>query len=219
MTWGQGWWPGNAFDSTWRSAAYHHSGSYRLQRTAKATEQPITFEIACDHLRLGDPTSAEAVAQQALVERMIAAAVGETERYCDIALLTQQWKLTTQFLRLPYPLPKAPLQSIEAITSAGVVVDPATYRVEIDERLPGGLLGVADYFFGTTVPGTVGVEIDFTAGWATPDDVPGELVQAMLLMVGTWFMHRESAQPFKLELIPGVGATDLLDPFRLEVFG
>ncbi len=212
------WWGSNAYD---RQLWHHpHSGAYRLQRTAKATEQPITFETAADHLRLGDPAGAEATAQQGLVERMIAAAVGETERYCDIALLTQKWKLSTPYLHLPYPLPKAPLQTVEAVTSAGVVVDPATYRVVLDERLPGGLLGVGTYFVGSSYPGTGSlVEIDFTAGWETPDDVPSELVQAMLLMVGTWFMHRESAQPFKLELIPGVGATDLLDPFRIEVTG
>jgi uncharacterized phiE125 gp8 family phage protein len=180
--------------------------SYRLTLVEKATDQPISFEQACDHLRLGDPASAEAVAQQAMVERMIRAAVGEVQRYCDLAVLTQKWKLVAETMVSPYMLPKAPLQSVDKVSDeSGNVIDAASYSVVLDERLPGLLVGAT------------GPVVEFTAGWKTPDDVPDELVQAMLLMVGTWFMNRESAQAFTLTMIPGVGVTELLDPFRLEV--
>jgi uncharacterized phiE125 gp8 family phage protein len=184
------------------------SSTYRLTLIERATDQPISFEVACDHLRLGDPTSAEAVAQEDIVGRMIKAAVGEVQRYCDIAVMTQKWKLTAASIVSPFMLPKAPLQSVDKVSdAAGTVLDPASYSVELDERLP-GLLKVS-----TGSPAA----IEFTAGWKTAADVPDELVQAMLLMVGTWFMNRESAQPFSLAVIPGVGVSELLDPFRLEV--
>jgi len=180
--------------------------SYRLTLVAKPTEQPITFEQACDHLRIGDPTSAEAVAQQANIERMIRAAVGEVQRYCDLAVLTQKWKLVAETMVSPFMLPKAPLQSVDKVSDAdGTVIDPASYSVVLDERLPGLLVGA-------TAP-----VVEFTAGWKTAADVPDELVQAMLLMIGTWHMNRESAQAFTLAVIPGVGVAELLDPFRLEV--
>jgi uncharacterized phiE125 gp8 family phage protein len=180
--------------------------SYRLTLIEKPTEQPISFEQACDHLRLGDPASAEAVAQQAMIERMIRSAVGEVQRYCDLAVLTQKWRLVAETMVSPYMLPKAPLQSVDKVTADdGTVADPASYSVVLDERLPGLLVGAT------------GPVVEFTAGWETAADVPDELVQAMLLMIGTWFMNRESAQPFTLTMIPGVGVTELLDPFRLEV--
>ena len=69
--------------------------------------------------------------------------------------------------------------------------------VELDERLPGLIRSSSTWPVG----GSWGA-VEFTAGWKTPDDVPQELIQAMLLMVGTWFMHRESAEPFSLEVIP-----------------
>lgn len=200
-----------AWDNWWSTSGDRWSrpqvpSSYRLTLVAKPADPPITFEQACDHLRIGDPASAEALAQKDNVERMIRAAVGEVQRYCDLAVLTQKWKLVAETMKSPFMLPKAPLQSVEKVSADdGTVIDPATYSVVLDERLPGLLIGAT------------GRTVEFTAGWKTADDVPDELVQAMLLMIGTWFMNRESAQPFTLTMIPGVGVTELLDPFRLEV--
>jgi uncharacterized phiE125 gp8 family phage protein len=184
------------------------SGTYRLQLVAKAAEVPITFQQACDHLRLGDPASPEATAQQTLVERMITAAVGEVQRYCDIAVMTQQWKLVAATMASPFLMPKAPLQSVEKVTDAsGADLDPASYSIVVDERLPGLLIGVSG-----------AATVAFTAGWKTADDVPPELVQAMLLMIGTWFMNRESSQAFTLSEFAGMtGVEALLTPFRIEV--
>jgi uncharacterized phiE125 gp8 family phage protein len=196
-----------------------HSALYRLKLIGPPEDVPITFEEAALHLRLGDPAGAEATMQQSLIESMLAAAVGEVQRYCDIAILTQTWGLSTPWLNSPQILPKAPLQTVVSITDpSGNVVDPAGYRVTTDERLPGMIAPASGHWTWSQVPNSPPVEIEFTAGWEAPDEVPSELVQAMLLMVGTWFMHRESAQPFTLSVIPEhAGVTALLDPFRVEV--
>lgn len=203
-------WDGNWWGSAWNSRPAPPPATYRLTLLAKPTELPITFETACGHLRLGDPAGAEAAAQEPVVGAMIAAAVGEVQRYCDLAVMSQKWKLTAASILSPFLLPKAPLQSVDKVSSAdGTVLDPTSYSVELDERLPGLL----------TISAGSAAAVEFTAGWETAEDVPAELVQAMLLMIGTWFLNRESAQPFSLSVIPGIGVTELLDPFRLEVIG
>jgi hypothetical protein len=222
----------NAWDRLQLATTWPHTTpTYRLQLTQAPEDQPLSFEDAALHLRLGDPAGAEAVMQQPLVERMIAAAVGEVQRYCDAAIMTQKWKLTTPWLPTPAYLPKAPLQSVDSIKDpAGATVDPTTYRVTIDERMPGAIMPVSGMWpfspppiyggggYWGSVPHSPPVEIEFTAGRDDAADVPAELIQAMLLMIGTWFMHRESAQPFTLSVIPEhAGVTALLDPFRVEV--
>src|SRR5262249_34864698 len=137
---------------------------------------------------------------------------------------TQKWRMATPWLGVPQYLPKAPLQAITAVIDpSGNTLDPAAYRFTVDERLPGILMPTGGQWpfnptaaMGTTMPPA---EAEFTCGWETPEGVPAELVQAMLLMVGTWFMHRESAQPFTLSVLPEhTGVMQLLDPFRIEVF-
>ena len=83
---------------------------------------------ACDHLRLGDPTSAEAVAQQDLVERMIRAAVGEVQ------LLRSRRAYPEVGARrrddgLAFMLPGAVAVGRQGLDDAGTVIDPASYSV------------------------------------------------------------------------------------------
>jgi uncharacterized phiE125 gp8 family phage protein len=193
----------------WKPTQPPQRGPYSLVMITAPTAPPIDFATAAAHLRLGDPASPEAVAQQQLVETMIAAAAGEIQRYCNLAIMTQQWRLVSDAISSPYTLPKSPLRSVDSVAAAdGTTVDPSTYTVVLDERLPGVVTGLP-----------TSAKIEFTAGWPSAADIPAELVQAMLLMIGTWFMHRESVQAFSLFEIPGVaGVQQLLDSFRVEVF-
>jgi hypothetical protein len=197
---------------------------------------PVPFADACDHLRLGDPATPEAAAQQNLVERLIRAATFEVERYIDMALSPQQWRLYTSGIRggnfaydpLTMPggyyalhgrqvffLPKAPLVSVQSITIDGTLVDPGTYGVVPDDILAGLVYGKPVFPASLRYPDSVVIE--FTCGVADTALIPETIKQAILLIVGTWWMNRESGMGYTLSAMPDVGALALLDNYRTPV--
>lgn len=58
------------------------------------------------------------------------------------------------------------------------------------------------------------VRIRYVAGY-TPDALPKQIKQAMLLCIGHWYDNREDTSIVKLENIP-LGAKDLLRRYRIE---
>lgn len=98
----------------------------------------------------------------------------------------------------PILVPKAPLRSINSITyidSAGdsQTLDPSMYTVDTSDE-PGRVFPA----FGTVWPATqsrnlgVMVTVNFDAGYGGESrDVPAELREAMLLMIGHYYYHRE----------------------------
>lgn len=209
--------------------------TYRLQNITRPSGLAIDFPTVCQHLRIGSSTGPEAVNQQTLIQAMIAAAAGEVERYCDMAVLTQKWRLFTASLTgrpayyyssMAYPyrgydqprflLPKPPLASVDLVSVDGNTVNASLYTVVRDDRLPGSLvIGSSFPMSATALPNSIIVE--FTCGYATAAAIPPELVQAMLLMIGTWFMNRESAMAYTLSVLPEIGVMDLLAPYKSEV--
>jgi uncharacterized phiE125 gp8 family phage protein len=216
--WDSGWYYPSAWDGATGTRPQDTDTTFRLLLIAPSTDLAIPFATACQHLRLGDPAGPEALAQQVLVESLIRAASGAVERYCDMALLTQQWRLSCATLGPRFAMPKAPLQSVEAITVDGNPVDAGGYSVILDERLPGLVVAATGFPASATQPPRPdAVTINFTAGWPTADAIPPELVSAMLLMLGTWFMNRESAMPFTLQALPDIGVKEILGLFKQDI--
>lgn len=59
------------------------------------------------------------------------------------------------------------------------------------------------------------VVVTWTAGWATPLDVPEDLLHAMKLLVGHWDMNREAVVVGSINSDLKLALDDLLSPFRL----
>lgn len=66
-------------------------------------------------------------------------------------------------------------------------------------------------------PGAVVVE--WQAGWATPPDVPEDLVHALKLLVGHWDQNRETVVVGTISSEVQVALDRLLDQFRTPFFG
>jgi uncharacterized phiE125 gp8 family phage protein len=207
----------------------HRDMTYRLRRVTPPTVPVATFEEACAHLRLGDPTDAPAQAAKPLVDRLVKAAGAEIERYCDRALLTQEWELSTAFISPRSPcytlwhgvaawrLPKPPMQSLTTIYVDDFLLPDTAYGVVIDERLPAVIYGKPSLPVSqTSYPDAI--KLRWIAGVETPDDVPAEIVQAALMMVATWYENPAGASPCKLEALPDVGIMDTLDYWRVQGF-
>ena len=161
--------------------------------TAPAVE-PLSVSDAAAHLRV-DGTSDEQ-----LIESLILAA----RRYCEGAsgrsLVTQTWELQLDgwpcgdAIRLPRP----PLQSVTSVTTydstgAAAVFAAANYLVDTRSQ-PGRLvLGYGKSWPSTVLRPAAGVVVRYVAGYGLAAAVPETYKQAMQLLVGHWYEHREAA--------------------------
>jgi uncharacterized phiE125 gp8 family phage protein len=60
-----------------------------------------------------------------------------------------------------------------------------------------------------------GIEIDLTAGYgAAPEDVPGPIRQALLLLVAHWYEHRDPIEIGSQAAAIPADVSQLLNPFR-----
>jgi uncharacterized phiE125 gp8 family phage protein len=184
------------------------------------TVEPISIAEAKDQCRI-DITD-----DDVLIGSLIVAARRVAEMVLRRALITQTW----DYVADAFPagdrlvLPRAPLQSVTSITyvdsdDASDTVASGDYQVDTDS-VPGRVVLKS----GSTWPSVTlrvanGVTVRFVAGYGDDgDDVPQEIRQAMLLMVGHWYENREdSVGVGNVQRIP-MGAEWLLWPERVLGF-
>lgn len=192
---------------------------------APATE-PVSLEEAKDHLRvtIGD--------DDALIDNLIVAAREHVETYTQRALITQTWDLKLETFCDPAYfdgasvwLPKPPVSSITSITYVDLNGDSQTWSTDDwDSDLPSGpkaTKGRIYPVYGESYPSIRvqpnAVTIRFVCGYGTAGEVPASLKAGMLLLIGSWYQHREQVMVSQfagqfLEL-PG-GYQALVTPFK-----
>src|SRR5690606_16988288 len=166
---------------------------WSLREVVAPVVEPVALEDAKIHLRVdGDE-------EDAWIRRAIVAA----REYCEDF---QGRAYTSRTLRLGlerWPsgraiyLPKPPLQAVEAITytladGTQHTMDPSLYVVDADAE-PGviHLRPEAWWPSGPLQPG-LPIRVAYTAGYGDADSVPMSVRQAILLLVGHWYEHREA---------------------------
>lgn len=186
-------------------------GLVRLQAPA---EVPVSVDDAKLHLRIdGD-------AENAAVERMIKAATSNAERLTNRAFVTQRWALVldrfpsgNQAIKLPLP----PLQSVDAIKYFDSADTEQTLPASDYVADPTGLLGRVLPAWRKTWPATSGrpmaVRIEFTAGYGAAEEVPPDIVAAMLLLLGSLDQNREAVVIGTIVSELPMGVEYLLSPF------
>lgn len=190
----------------YRSAA---GGSTYLLVAATANDGiAYTDNIADAALGAQAPTTNTTLDPQLL--GWITAARMYVESRTQRALISQTWKLTLNNFptdRRPIAIPIRPLQKtptapIVTYTDTGgatQTLDAATYDVDAPAGPYadyGRLLPVFDTYYWPyppMIPVMNGVTVQFVAGYGAAADVPWPLKQAMLLLIGTWFVNRQSA--------------------------
>ena len=184
-------------------------------KTSPATE-PVSLAEAKLHLKI----EATDTGEDSLIKRLIVVARRRAEVSTGRALVTQTWTLALDsFPGGVIEVPRPPLSSVASITyidpeGATQTVAADRYRVDA-QREPGRLTPAWDESWPATRPVSNAVEVDFVAGYGTSDKVPEDLRQALLLIVGRYYAHREDVQaggtpPVKMPL----GAEHLLLPYR-----
>lgn len=154
--------------------------------------EPVSLDVAKAHLRVDDTYD------DALIGNLIVSARRHLENICNRAFCTQTWAVVMDswpFSDVIY-LPKAPLQAIDSITyydteDATVILADTEYEVDAISEPGRIVLAVGKSWPCTNLRQSNGVEIRYTAGYGVADDVPQEIKQAMLLLIGQWYEIRE----------------------------
>ncbi|CAN5480344.1 head-tail connector protein [soil metagenome] len=150
----------------------------------------------------------------ALIEGFIAAATQHLDGYSGIlgqALITQTWR--QDFCGFAEPLRLA-LRPVRSVSVSYFDADNAAQTLSggIYARWADALGSYLELVPLASWPATYGrrdaVSVTYVAGWGdAPADVPAPIRQAMLLLVGHWYAHREA-------VVTGTIATAL--PFAVD---
>ena len=189
---------------------------HALRLKTSPAKEPVSLAEAKLHLKI----EATDTAEDSLIKRLIVVARRRAEVSTGRALVTQTWTLALDsFPGGVIDVPRPPLLSVASITyidpeGATQTVAADRYRVDA-QREPGRLTPAWDESWPPTRPVSNAVEVQFVAGYGTSDKVPEDLRQALLLIVGRYYAHREDVQaggtpPVKMPL----GAEHLLLPYR-----
>lgn len=178
------------------------------------SSMPISRALAKLHCRIdGDD-------EDDLLDGLIAAAVSHLDGYAGIlgrCLMAQSWRQEfdafAQKMRLP--LPATAIASITYTNTSGHISTlPGTgYALQHDAQ--GSFIRIKDQ---CALPGglyqTKAIAITFSSGAALADDVPAAIRQAILLMVGHWYAHRETVVTGTIATNLPMAVDALLAPWR-----
>lgn len=163
--------------------------------TAKSSDLPVTLEEAKAHLRLEGGDDDEEV------EVLLAAAVEICETDCGRSLrvshtLTQKydgWPCS------PVRFDRQPVTAIDSVTyydadDAEQTLDASNYRL-LESSEAGALLEFDEGFTAPTLNGRAdAVTVTYTAGYATPEDVPAKAKVAVRLKLAELFGNLEGRE-------------------------
>lgn len=190
-----------------------------------AGEEPISRDEAKAHLNLGTFSG-----DDDMIDGLITDAREFVESKTGLVLVPRDITETARQLGAYIDLSSWPITSVNAIRYPGptglAAIPPGGWMQSFKARpvrvLPSTAgWGVGAYAFAGYAcrPATLPVEIDITAGYTSPDDVPRRVKRAMLLLIGHWYGNRDAAEVGQraaaVELPMGV--TDLLRGLKDQV--
>lgn len=183
--------------------------------TAPAAE-PLSLVEAKSHLR------ADGTDEDALISSLIAAAREQVQTVTRRALVTQTWSLKLDSFPALIEVPRPPLITVASITYVDVGGDTQTlaasrYTVDADSE-PGRIVPVYGDAWPATRSVPNAVTVQFDAGYGAAADVPQPIKQAMLLLIGHWYEHREAVNVGNITNVMPMAVESLLFPYRVLSF-
>jgi uncharacterized phiE125 gp8 family phage protein len=186
-------------------------------RTVAPSAELISLDEAKLHLHVDHSDD------DTLIGSLVAAATKHLDGYQGIlqrALVTQTWKVETDNFADPLRLPVGDLLSLTSVKyydglNVQQTLSASVYGVYSDAIGPFISLK-ANQVWPVVYDRRDAIEIIWTAGFgATANQVPQPIRQAVLLMVGHWYAHREAVSEAALAEVP-LSAKHLIEPFRLN---
>jgi uncharacterized phiE125 gp8 family phage protein len=183
------------------------------------TQEPISLEETKQHLRV------DIEDDDSLILNLIVTARQYAETVTHRALISQTWKYyldewpDCDYIELPFP----PLQTVSSVKYTDYNLTTTTmtvtteYVVETNKEPGRVVLAYGATWPTATLHVTSPIEIIYTCGYGTPDDVPQSLKSAMLIDLADLYENRESiitGQPVShLDVL-----TRLYQPYRIFKF-
>lgn len=155
-------------------------------------QEPVSLDEAKAHLRV---TTTD---EDAYIASLTTVAREWCEGFQQRAYITQTHKLTLD--RWPRGcaiyLPRPPLQSVTSIVytdseGAQYTIEAESYIVDTDAEPGRIVLAYGASWPSVTLRPAAGVEITYVAGYGDASAVPQKAKQAILLLVGHFYEHRE----------------------------
>ena len=177
--------------------------------------EPLALAETKTFLRVTDS------AEDGFISTLITAARLHVEGTTGRAMISQTWRTLCDVWPADriVNLPVAPLLSISAIT----VYDPAgtPLSLPLAQFQPESGVAPARIFLPPTIQGMGdvrdhnGIEIDYVAGFGPQaEDVPKDLLQALLSLVAYWFEHRDAVILAGSGTVVPAGYDALIAPYR-----
>lgn len=201
---------------------------YGLSVATPPASEPVSTAEARAHLRI------DHVDDDAYIAALITAARSVVEERLRRALITQTLTLTMDHFPGAHDaldalvhaagvirLPRSPVQSVSSITyvdDSGVTqtLSASGYRVDTSS-----VMARIEPAYGetwpTTRPVSNAVTVTFVAGYGAAAAVPLPIKQAVLVLVGTWFEHREAVIVGGTPNVVPMTVDYLLGPYRLPM--
>lgn len=179
-----------------------------LTLLAPPASEPISLDDLKAHLRITHTD------EDALIASLGMAARQSVEARAGLALMPQQWRLGLDAAPDAVYFPLRPVLSVDAVTVSGP--DDTVVHVPADAyETVTGLSGRLSRSGQWPRPHAKinGVKIDFTIGWSSIDLIPDPILQAVKLLAGHFYEHREAASRQRTFTIPDA-ADALLAPYK-----
>jgi uncharacterized phiE125 gp8 family phage protein len=182
-------------------------GCYSVKTTVEPTVEPVSLQEAKKHLRV--PTSNEDVN----IDRIyIPAARRQLEAELGRPFINTTYEYGLDSFPgqlMPILLPRNPVQSVTSITyidTDGVeqTMDTSRYVLDLSSE-PARVKPAYSEFWPSIRERTSGqtVKVTFVAGYGSAaSDVPPGIKQAMLLLIGHYYYHREAVTPMNAKVLP-----------------
>ena len=179
-----------------------------------ATVYPVTLEEAKLHLRV------DSNVEDSLITSLIIAATSMVEDKTWRALCTQTWKLSIDANEVKkfIGLTKGPIQSISAVKyfdlngiqqtmstggfQANLLNEPAIIELQSIPQMK----AMMNAF-----------EVQFVCGYGVAASVPEAIKEAIKLLIGHYYEHREAVLTTKMTELP-IGVNALLAPYNIYFY-
>jgi uncharacterized phiE125 gp8 family phage protein len=188
-----------------------------LVRVEGPTEEPLTLADARLHLRL------DTADEDTYVSALITAARQWVELKTSRTMLTTSWLLSLpEWPTGPIYLPNGPLQgitSVQYLDDNGETQDLDDGLFVVDQyNVPPRLVLAPSQSWPSITSQAGAIQVQYDSGWPDAESVPGPLKQAMLLLIGHWYEHREAALENPILTLVPLGVEALIAPYRLITF-
>jgi uncharacterized phiE125 gp8 family phage protein len=176
-------------------------------------EEPLSIKEARDNMR-GTST-----AEDPIIFRLLQTARRHAEEVTGRRFVTQTREVSLdEFPGDVFEMPDAPLRSIVSVKyldENGTEQTLASTVYQVDLKSDPGRIALAHNQTWPTIRSYTfnPIVIRYTCGYGLSGSVPAEIKQAILLMVGHWFEHREAVSDDQFYEVP-MAANALLSTYR-----